>query len=594
MLHRCSRLVLLAAFVVTVLTRCAHQVSPGGGAEDKTPPAVLSSDPAQAETTVSLDREITFSFSEWIDPRSATRSVAMFPPPPGGYAVVVRGRSLVIRPETQLADSTTYHIELTNALKDLRGNPLGKPRHLVFSTGDALDSGRVSGCVIDPATRILQPRVVLFRTDSAHHDTVLFGEPTYLTQTDSGGRFSLEHIRPGRYELLAFDDANEDNRLQAGREATYAAVERTITVGPGDARHVLYPVLSDTTSRRVVSCTPVSRNRIAGQWSRKPPLDAADSAYAAFRIAAADSSPHEPAIERVVELSGGLRFNLVLAEPLRLRQYRLYYEKQPIIAPPDTVSLLDSLRFNGVTFADTIPPSLVSSARHDRTDLEPRLLLAWSEPVRIAGGELAFGDTLGDTVRFIADSAFADSMIVEPARRLGPGRVYRARLPFESVADLSGNHPARSVDTLSPTDTSEAPDTAAVDALVLTVSTIAADSIAVSLSGGADCLDPSPSRWWQFRPMNGDRRYTTRDNGGSFRFDSIPGARGFLSLFDDQNGDGEHRFGELTPWTPPEPYVPFYDTVEARTRWDIEGVTPRACDPCDRGQLDHMKRGSGK
>ncbi len=518
----------------------------------------------------------------------------MFPPPPGGYEVVVKGRTLEIRPDTRLADSTTYHVELTNALTDLRGNPLGKPLHLVFATGERLDSGRVSGCVIDPESRILQPRVVLFRTDSGHGDTIMFGDPTYLTQTDSGGRFSLDHVRPGAYELVAFDDANEDNRLQPGRETAYAADKRTITIGSTTDRHILYPVLADTASRRIVACTPVSRTRIAGQWSRTPPRGAPDSSYVSIRIAAADSPAHEPRVTRVIELSEGRRFSLLLAEPLRLQQYRLYYDIEPIVPVPDTVSLLDSVRFNGVTFADTIPPSLRSRARYECTDLMPRLLLAWSEPVRVAEETLAFGDSLGDTVRFAVDSSFADTMMLEAARRLAPGRVYRAEVSFESVEDLGGNHPIRTADTSVSADTADTLDDPGVDAMVLTVSTIAADSVAVSLSGGADCLEPNSRRRWQFSPIGGDTRYTTPDSSGFFRFDSIPAGRGFLSWYEDRDGDGRHRFGELTPWAPPEPYVPFYDTVEARARWDIEGVAPRACDPCNRGQVERATRNEGK
>lgn len=82
--------------------------------------------------------DITLTFSEWIAPQRPGRSVAVFPPPPKGYDVRVKGKSLVISPRAELAESTTYHVAVTSALTDLRGNSIGTPFNLVFSTGPAL------------------------------------------------------------------------------------------------------------------------------------------------------------------------------------------------------------------------------------------------------------------------------------------------------------------------------------------------------------------------------------------------------------------------------------------------------------------------
>jgi hypothetical protein len=212
---------------------------------------------------VPRDMAVELTFSEWISPQKADRSVTVFPPPPGGYDVRVRGKTLTIRPRKLLADSTTYHVEVTSALADLHANPVGTPFHLVFATGPTLDSGSVAGCVVDPAKRILQPKVALVRADTGFADTMLFAGPTYVTQTDSAGRFALEHVRPGSYELVAFDDANNDSRLQPGREQAYAPLTRRVQAGLAESAHVLYPVSCDTATRRIVSCSAVSRSSVS-------------------------------------------------------------------------------------------------------------------------------------------------------------------------------------------------------------------------------------------------------------------------------------------------------------------------------------------
>jgi hypothetical protein len=75
-------------------------------------------------------------------------------------------------------------------------------------------------------------------------------------------------------------------------------------------------------------------------------------------------------------------------------------------------------------------------------------------------------------------------------------------------------------------------------------------------------------------------QFYSEDIDGGFVFDSIPAGEGNISYFIDYNSDGEYSQGNLIPWQPPEPYYSFTDTIEARARWDIEGVQIDACDIC--------------
>ncbi len=50
--------------------------------------------------------------------------------------------------------------------------------------------------------------------------------------------------------------------------------------------------------------------------------------------------------------------------------------------------------------------------------------------------------------------------------------------------------------------------------------------------------------------------------------------------FVDYNSDQTYSPGTLFPWVPPEPRYSYADTIEARARWDIEGLEVPACDVC--------------
>ena len=162
-----------------------------------------------------------------------------------------------------------------------------------------------------------------------------------------------------------------------------------------------------------------------------------------------------------------------------------------------------------------------------------------------------------------------DTTTIVPLRRFLPGRRYRASIPCSVVVDLGGNHPADTTDSCR---------------LNITLATVRADELCLSLSGRGTCLGDQPNRMWRFRPFGFPAPVTTADSAGHFRFDSLPAGEGTLAWFVDSNGDGEPTAGILLPWIAPEPHIPYYDTVEARARWDIEGVSVDACDPCRRGQ----------
>ena len=162
---------------------------------------------------------------------------------------------------------------------------------------------------------------------------------------------------------------------------------------------------------------------------------------------------------------------------------------------------------------------------------------------------------------------YADTAVLVPTRRLHPGSKYRLLILKKFGKDLAGNM-LKARDT---TDTVARPEFTAIDP----------DSIALSLKGCAPCLAADTHRKWQFLPFSGSAvPLVSRDSGNCFSFDSIPAGKGFVAYFIDENNNNRPDKGLLAPFTPPEPYVILPDTVEARARWEIEGIVLIPCDRC--------------
>jgi hypothetical protein len=538
---------------------------PPGGPDDKTPPGVLSVAPAPGSVNHPVKTKVTIEFSEWVDPLQAERLLTLFPPLEKGHTVEITGKRLTIAPRKAFAESTTYHIEIGTGFKDLHGNSIGTPFQLVFSTGPVLDSGRVFGCVAQRQPSA-QPKAALFRHgEFPIHDTTLLGLPSYLTQTDSSGLFSFNNIRRGVYTLIAFLDSDNDNRLDAGKDAAFASSVRSVQVDSTVGPMVLYPASSDTVALRIASVKALTPLLASVDWSGIAP--------AGFRvdtmrmsIVPRDSAIKPPQISAVVQLKNSSRCILRFNDSLRATGYGLAYticQRIPNLTSAD--SLADTISFNGTTLADTVAPKLQATQPKGVVALMPAMSLVWSEPVQPSIATWWMADSTGDSVVVQIDTALSDTTVLNVARRLLPGKSYAMKIPASSFTDPSGNPPADSTDSAS---------------VQIAFRTISEDSICYSLSGASACLPTDPRRIWMFSPINGAMPYRCNDRNATFRFDSIPGAKGLISWFVDSDSNRTVSSGSLFPWQTPEEIGSFADTVEARAHWDIEGIDITPCEVC--------------
>jgi hypothetical protein len=562
-----SLIFIFTASVLSLLLSCAHQVSPGGGPEDKTGPTVLQTEPEYGAVMVNPKTGISITLSEWISRTAAPKSVSILPPIEGGVKVRANGRRLEIKPVTAMAESTTYHVVITSQLIDLHNNPLSSSFTLVFSTGPTLDSGSIAGCIVDPAGHVSLAVVGLYRKRDTLSDSALFAAPDYLTQTDSAAFFSFENVRSGPYRLVAFIDQNNNRRLNPGVEAAYAPLLQTVECKNTPDTILLYPVESDTTGPNIAAVTPISPAALLATLTKAADTAAGISACS-WSLERSDKNGNTPAVSYTTWIGSDMRRCVLhLADSQELTPYRLIFtytrlsEKVP-------VTVCDTMRFNGARPVDTIPPALSSVTPVGTVGLEPELRFIFTEPITVTA-PLRLTDSLGDTVALVVDSSLCDTVSAKPGRTLHAGSQYRLVVLSSAGKDFAGN-------LLKPRDTTDT-------VLTPMFTVIDADSLAVTFAGCVPCITPDSLRLWRFQPLNGGPSSYAADSSGCFSFDSIPGGKGLLMCWWDGNRNGKIDKGMLVPWRPPEPFSVFADTVEARARWEVEGVELKsACRRCEK------------
>jgi uncharacterized protein (DUF2141 family) len=224
-------LIILGILVQTMF--CATVMPPPGGPEDKLPPRVSGTTLAPNSVNQSAMLDLTVQFDEWIVQKPPNGTVAISPPISGKLRLKADGDKLRIYSTEPLDSNTTYTLTITNAIQDLRNNPLEKPFQILFSTGTFLDSLKADFSVLlhDSLTRTKKFPVVAFYPmgEIRFHKRYLGPEPDtipnitkempqYIAQTDSLGNGTLQGMQAGSYLAVAFLDENRNQKLDAQSE----------------------------------------------------------------------------------------------------------------------------------------------------------------------------------------------------------------------------------------------------------------------------------------------------------------------------------------------------------------------------------------
>ncbi|KMQ71310.1 Ig-like domain-containing domain [Chryseobacterium koreense] len=219
-----KRILLLFIFS-WLLFSCARVGSPVGGNKDTIPPRVVGSNIDSARISVPIDiRELRIDFDEYITLKEINKNLIISPPIkikkilPSGVA----NKYLLIKWDEMLQANTTYNFNFGNAIVDNNeGNAL-KYYNFAFSTGEKIDdlyiSGEVKTLIPNKDAKADEKSLVvgLYQVK----DTMNYRQkPYYITKADPDGYFELNYLSPGKYRILAFEDANSNSVFDAGKES---------------------------------------------------------------------------------------------------------------------------------------------------------------------------------------------------------------------------------------------------------------------------------------------------------------------------------------------------------------------------------------
>lgn len=197
--------------IETVLfTGCAQIVQPTGGPRDTIPPRLDSLVSTPNLQTNFEKQRIVLTFDEFLQLKDVLTQVVVSPPLQKRPKVTLHKYSTVyfdFDPEDSLRTDATYTINFGKAIQDFtEGNPA--PIRFVFSTGEYIDSLKVSALVVDALTGKPVPDLLVMLYDNLADSVVRTERPFYFGITDRNGQTVIENVKGGAFKAFVLEDLN--------------------------------------------------------------------------------------------------------------------------------------------------------------------------------------------------------------------------------------------------------------------------------------------------------------------------------------------------------------------------------------------------
>ena len=198
-------------FILSVFTYCAQIGSPTGGAKDEIPPTFLSSNPEMRATNFEGE-EISIEFNEYLTENLISKNLVVSPPMEEAPEIRLKNKTLQVIFKDTLKEQTTYTLSFGEGIADLNESNVLQNFEFVFSTGENIDSMRISGFVqyaFDLKMEEEKDVWVMVYTN-LNDSTPFLQKPDFIARANKTGYFSIPNIPQKPFRILALIDQNSN------------------------------------------------------------------------------------------------------------------------------------------------------------------------------------------------------------------------------------------------------------------------------------------------------------------------------------------------------------------------------------------------
>lgn len=249
-------ILLLLGGLLQLAVGCANIVPPSGGPKDTIPPYLIAARPKDSTTKV-VPKEILIGFNEYITTSDIPSQLIISPTLKNTPLVESKLNAIRIRIKDSLAPNTTYSLQFGNAIKDVNEGNIAKNFSYVFSTGDQIDTGKITGYVKLAETGLVDSTLIV-ALHPLNSDTGIFkNSPLYYTKLNGKGRFEFNFLPTQAFQLFAIP--NDYNKKYDDSTKLFAFFDGAIKVGENNDTVRLYAFQAAKKIERKKT-TPLAKN----------------------------------------------------------------------------------------------------------------------------------------------------------------------------------------------------------------------------------------------------------------------------------------------------------------------------------------------
>ena len=194
----------------TLTSSCAQQQPLQGGPRDTFPPNLITELSTPNFQTNFEMQDISLVFDEYIELRDVVKQVVVSPPlnyiPKVERTKGFKTARFQFNEKEVLKEGVTYAINYGKSIRDLTESNEVENLQFLFSTGDYIDSLKMTGSVVDVLTGEKVPDVLFMLYENFADTVVRTEKPYYFGKTDNEGKFTISYMKAGSFKGFALED----------------------------------------------------------------------------------------------------------------------------------------------------------------------------------------------------------------------------------------------------------------------------------------------------------------------------------------------------------------------------------------------------
>jgi Bacterial Ig-like domain len=209
---------------------CAQVGYPTGGVRDTLAPILVKASPDMRSVNVKTDK-FAFTFNEYIDLADLQQNLVISPLQSKNPNITANPKTINLKFRDSLLPNTTYTINFGDAVRDINENNILKNFTYVFSTGNVIDSGSISGKIYNAETGNTDSTIIIMLYSNIIDSLVQKKKPNYTSKVKGDGSFEFKNLPSTNFNIYGLKDGdgsktyNTETELFAFKNETVSAAK---------------------------------------------------------------------------------------------------------------------------------------------------------------------------------------------------------------------------------------------------------------------------------------------------------------------------------------------------------------------------------